>query len=426
MVRPTEYDAYILAIYKHFQGVGVAQDGIADGTEHTLHRAGPPVWDAPAAPRIPTLQQDCATDCARYASLDRYGFFAYPGTGVQKEPQLLPTAGFKHRRLLRRASYTLPTPEALLASRAQWEARAKKDEVKRCAKWAHMISMHDGTCTLHAAPKLVRGRVYKGIPDAWRSAAWRAMAKMPHADSAVQTAFETVSAYDTQIDLDIPRTARGHIRFHTRYGRGQCDMFAVLHAASVQNEVCGYCQGMGSVVAVLLLYMIPEEAFAMLQCLLDTFGFRRLYEPGFPGLREELFVLNTLLAQLAPRTTKQLAALGVAPSAYATRWYMTLFTNVLPFPTQLRVWDAVLLDGLDVITLVACALVQTLERYYSTCAPDALFELLNAPVYVESDDALLQWVHNALDAAPVRATIKGARHAWVSHESQGTSDALFL
>ena len=37
--------------------------------------------------------------------------------------------------------------------------------------------------------------------------------------------------------------------------------------------------------------------------------------------------------------------LGIAATAYATRWYLTIFNISIPFPAQLRVWDVFLLLG---------------------------------------------------------------------------------
>lgn len=37
--------------------------------------------------------------------------------------------------------------------------------------------------------------------------------------------------------------------------------------------------------------------------------------------------------------------LGIDPTAYGTRWYLTLFNLSIPFPVQLRVWDVFMLLG---------------------------------------------------------------------------------
>lgn len=77
-------------------------------------------------------------------------------------------------------------------------------------------------------PKL-RERVYKGIPDRWRGAAWDLLmnrfAKMGHQEllrlgEEYREGLDKPSKYDVQIDLDVPRTISGHIMFKTRYGAG--------------------------------------------------------------------------------------------------------------------------------------------------------------------------------------------------------------
>ena len=37
--------------------------------------------------------------------------------------------------------------------------------------------------------------------------------------------------------------------------------------------------------------------------------------------------------------------MGISPTAYGTRWYLTLFNYSIPFPAQLRVWDVFMLLG---------------------------------------------------------------------------------
>lgn len=75
----------------------------------------------------------------------------------------------------------------------------------------------------------LRERVYKGIPDCWRSAAWEVMmnqftksgkGRLRELAEQYRDALDKPSTYDIQIDLDVPRTITGHIMFRTRYGHG--------------------------------------------------------------------------------------------------------------------------------------------------------------------------------------------------------------
>lgn len=74
-----------------------------------------------------------------------------------------------------------------------------------------------------------RKRVYKGIPDCWRSAAWELMinqmngagrADLERLSQEYEDYLHQPSTYDIQIDLDVPRTIGGHVMFRTRYGKG--------------------------------------------------------------------------------------------------------------------------------------------------------------------------------------------------------------
>lgn len=51
----------------------------------------------------------------------------------------------------------------------------------------------------------------------------------------------------------------------------------------------------------------------------------------------------------------------ISTTSYATKWYITLFANSVPFQTQLRLWDVFLLDGRDVFVTTAVAIVWVLK-----------------------------------------------------------------
>jgi len=74
-----------------------------------------------------------------------------------------------------------------------------------------------------------RERIYKGIPDRWRRAAWDLLMSRycgigPRGREKLgedyRDCLDKPSTYDVQIDLDVPRTISGHIMFRTRYGAG--------------------------------------------------------------------------------------------------------------------------------------------------------------------------------------------------------------
>lgn len=72
-------------------------------------------------------------------------------------------------------------------------------------------------------------RIFKGIPDCWRGAAWEVLMnrysksgrqQLTALGARYREGLDMPSTYDIQIDLDVPRTITGHIMFRTRYGLG--------------------------------------------------------------------------------------------------------------------------------------------------------------------------------------------------------------
>ncbi|KAJ6093332.1 hypothetical protein N7486_008621 [Penicillium sp. IBT 16267x] len=245
------------------------------------------------------------------------------------------------------------TPAARAARKKEWQREDKWTKMAKPMK----INRDGGGMKFEFdthSSKLIE-RTWKGIPDRWRASAWfsflEASAKR-HEDSPSEE--ELVNAFresqyvsspdDVQIDIDVPRTITSHIMFRRRYRGGQRLLFRVLHAMSLYYPDTGYVQGMAAIAATLLAYYDEEQAFVMLARLWHLRGLEELYKSGFAGLMEALddFEREWLAGG---EVATQLNAVGIPPTAYGTRWYLTLFNYSIPFPAQLRVWDVFMLLG---------------------------------------------------------------------------------
>ncbi|GAA5988042.1 hypothetical protein JCM10908_002039 [Rhodotorula pacifica] len=284
-------------------------------------------------------------------------------------------------------------------------------------------------------------RVFKGIPDRWRRAVWGLMMEKMSDEVALQsrtrvpTLAELEAEYhrlvaqpyvqDVQIDLDVPRTISGHVLFHTRYGQGQRALFHVLHAFGLRSEeIGGYCQGMGPIAATLLCYFEPERAYAGLARLFDQYRLSHIFASGFPGLHEAFYVQERLVELLMPAVHVAFKEQMISTSAYGTKWYITLFANSVPFATQLRLWDGLLLEGLDFLIVTAVAIIWHFQHDFTS--PDASFESilsrLSSYFFVESDDALLRWIRKTLRLKGLREKMKAWRLEWQGFVRDGTSE----
>ncbi|CAG8650074.1 4369_t:CDS:2, partial [Dentiscutata heterogama] len=206
------------------------------------------------------------------------------------------------------------------------------------------------------------------------------------------------SQHEKQIDLDIPRTLHSHIMFRSRYGPGQRALFNILRAFSNYNTQIGYCQGMTNIVTILLMYYTEENAFIMLTKLFTKCNLHNLFIPGFPALLESFYVQEKLLLKYTPKIASQFNKIQLTTTAYATRWYITLFTSdVVPHHTVLRIWDLLMLHGFDILYFVAVALLKYHKAKLITSSFEHTMLMLSTTLVITNDDRLIKKVKKMFD-----------------------------
>jgi len=90
-----------------------------------------------------------------------------------------------------------------------------------------------------------------------------------------------------QIDLDINRTFRNNIAYKKRYNQRQVQLYNILASYSIYNTEIGYCQGMATVTALLLMYLSDEEkTFWALSQLMshNKYSMHGFFKQDFPKL----------------------------------------------------------------------------------------------------------------------------------------------
>ena len=133
----------------------------------------------------------------------------------------------------------------------------------------------------------------------------------------------------------------------TRPGPGQSQLYRILTAYSHMDPACGYTQGQNFIVALLLLAGLTEQAaFYSFASLMLRLGVRYFYMPGLPLAITAHATLGALLAAKAPALAEHLAACGILPALYSTRWMLSFFVaSPLPPSTVLVIMDAFLVEG---------------------------------------------------------------------------------
>ena len=211
----------------------------------------------------------------------------------------------------------------------------------------------------------LKSRIRKGIPDSLRSAVWPRFTGAVEAMKAAPpgTYRKMLSEHCELADVisrDIARTFPNHLLFRDELGSsggdgedvsgsssGRQSLYNVLKAYANYDKQTGYCQGMGFVVGLFLMYLSEEEAFWMLERVMrsDKFMMHGLYAVGMPLLFQYFYQFDQLLFAVCPRLHEHLDMNGIAPSLYATQWFLTVFAYNMPFELVLRIWDVFLSEG---------------------------------------------------------------------------------
>eukprot|EP00698_Gefionella_okellyi_P010111 TRINITY_DN2603_c0_g1_i2.p1 TRINITY_DN2603_c0_g1~~TRINITY_DN2603_c0_g1_i2.p1 ORF type:complete len:327 (+),score=50.39 TRINITY_DN2603_c0_g1_i2:380-1360(+) len=213
-----------------------------------------------------------------------------------------------------------------------------------------------------------RRRVRKGIPQAVRGHVWQVMAGSSQLMQANPGRYEKLlqappTESDRQIRLDLTRTFPKQIMFMEKHGQGQQSLFNVLKAYAVTDPKVGYCQGMGFITALFLMFMPEEEAYWLLMQLMNGYGAVGMFAQGLPTVEMLLFILDKLIQKYLPKLHASFEREGIVTSMYASQWIITGFTYDYPMSFVLRVWDVFLAEGFKALFRVALALLKREEPH---------------------------------------------------------------
>ena len=221
--------------------------------------------------------------------------------------------------------------------------------------------------------KELKQLILAGIPVAYRAKIW--------AECSGASALRVPGYYDdlvsngvddpvilAQIQMDIRRTLTDNVFF--RKGPGVAKLHEVLLAYSRRNPEVGYCQGMNLIAASLLLIMpSAEDTFWVLSSIIENILPRHYYDHSLLASRADQQVLRQYVAEILPRLSAHLDALGIELEALTFQWFLSVFTDCLSAEALFRVWDVVLCsnDGSTFLFQVALALLKLNEGALLAC-----------------------------------------------------------
>jgi hypothetical protein len=333
---------------------------------------------SPYSSKLEPLKRPDTTDC----TCDRYGFLLNPSDGD-------PTSSM-HR--------------AADVSGSTRKARDAKER-ERTEKWDVMLrDLKSGNVNSNRVKKTtvkLQERVRKGIPNSKRGEAWAYLAgvydeDIPVVEEVDRKIRESSSSGSgsggvpartlDEINRDIDRTYPRHKLFQmvgTGASRKEPPHQAMLRRilqryAAVDPEV-GYCQGMGFMAGMYLIYMDEETAFRCFYQAMhkqSEIRLRDLYLPVMVEAQRVLYVFKQLGSKHLPRLWEHLEKQELDPSMYATEWAMTMFCRGFSFDLVTRVMDIYLLDGYKVVYRVMLALMKNVESSLMSADFEGIMDVL--------------------------------------------------
>lgn len=141
------------------------------------------------------------------------------------------------------------------------------------------------------------------------------------------------------IEKDVDRTFPNH-PYYAAADAGQPKLRRVLHALCWRNPLLNYCQSFNFLAATLLLVTDDEDAtFWLMVMLLENILPNDYYGEGLLGAKIDQEVVAGLVASELPHLAQHLDEIRFDVRALVPSWLLSLFVNVFPFDTVIRIWD---------------------------------------------------------------------------------------
>ncbi|XP_072608252.1 USP6 N-terminal-like protein [Vulpes vulpes] len=152
---------------------------------------------------------------------------------------------------------------------------------------------------------------------------------------------------------------------------------------------------MSEIAAVLLMFLPEEDAFWALAQLMvgDRHSMHGFFVPGFPKLlrfqAHHERVLERALLDLSKHMDEEQMSTGI----YTPKWFLQCFLGRTPFSLTLKLWDAYMLDGEQVLTAMAYTILKVHRKRLLKLPLEGLREFLQyslAQPWALEDEAVLR------------------------------------
>ncbi|XP_078347309.1 small G protein signaling modulator 3 homolog isoform X3 [Oculina patagonica] len=199
----------------------------------------------------------------------------------------------------------------------------------------------------------LRELVYLGIPHSMRAPIWMrisgALQKKISSDftykQIVRASADENSLTAKQIEKDLLRTMPNNACFSSQTSTGLLRLRRILRSLAWLYTDIGYCQGMGMIVASLLLFVEEEDAFWLMCTIVEDLVPTSYYSSTLIGVQADQRVLRQLIVSYLPPMDDKLKEHDIELSLITLHWFLTAFASVVHTKILLRIWDIFFYEG---------------------------------------------------------------------------------
>ena len=272
-----------------------------------------------------------------------------------------------------------------------------QEDSKHKLKWIAYLEFNlnsdlGTTFELHSIKSLVKCEKLKclirdeGISHSIRPFIWMRISgayekkinsKFKYAD-IVRKSINTDLHTSKQIEKDLLRTLPTNTCFQSMNSMGISRLRRILQTLAYIYPTIGYCQGMGSIVATLLLFCEEEDAFWLMCTIIENLLPASYYSHTLIGVQADMKVLSALLNIYLPNLFNLFEKHEIELSLICVNWFLTLFSSVLHMRMLLRIWDLLFYDGTCILFQITLAMLKLNESSLLECeCSTSIYHLLN-------------------------------------------------
>ena len=283
-----------------------------------------------------------------------------------------------------------------------------------------------GTC-IPRSDKLTH-LVEAGIPHSMRAQVWLRLSGALQKRSASKMTYSEITKASENgnpttikaIEKDLLRTIPNNICFSSMDSPGVPKLRRILNGLAWFYPDNGYCQGLGMIVAHLLLFMEEEDVFWMMCAIIEDLIPVAFFSSNLFGVTADQRVLRQLVAMFLPEIEKVFQEHDIELRLITLHWCITLFAGVIHTKILLRIWDMFFMNGSIVLFQVALGMLNLQqEKLVSlTNSADVFNALSDIPMLIDDADVLFSAANKTVGSltSAVLETHRAKHQAYLLHE----------